>query len=147
MAMVGSRISCFSRLRDAEGYGAQQRGGQATGPAVLPAESEDVQRESAKDIAALLAQTINQARKGQIAPKVAGTIGYLASSLMKVLETSDLEERLAKVEKALKTRGPEESLIQSRRGLGFRMGADRNRKRLEKIGELAQAEGARRFVD
>ena len=63
---------------------AQQRGGRANRAPVLSADAADVQLESSKDIAILLAQTINQARKGQIGPKVAGTIGYLASSLGRV---------------------------------------------------------------
>jgi hypothetical protein len=112
MAMVGSRFCFFhSPAMQKARRAAQQRGGQANGPAVLPADAADVQLESAKDIAVLLAQTINQARKGQIAPKIAGTIGYLASSLVKILETSNMEERLAKVEKVLQTRAPDESLF------------------------------------
>ena len=114
MAMEASRY-CFFHSDSADTRKArkeaQQRGGRSTEVAVLPPDAADVQLESAKDIAILLAQTINQARKGQIAPKIAGTIGYLASSLMKVLETSDTEERLAKVERALEARGPDESLF------------------------------------
>lgn len=90
---------------------AQQRGGRANQAAVLPADAVDVQLESARDIAILLAQIINQTRRGQIGPKVASTIGYLASSLVRVLETGEVEERLARVEKALQARGPDESLF------------------------------------
>ena len=112
MAIDGSRYCFFhdpamQKARKA----AQQRGGRANQAAVLPADAADVQLESARDIATLLAQTINQARKGQIAPKIAGTIGYLASSLVKILETSNTEERLAKMERALEARGPDESLF------------------------------------
>lgn len=112
MAIDGSRYCFFhdpamQKARKA----AQQRGGRANQAAVLPADAADVQLESARDIATLLAQTINQARKGQIAPKIAGTIGYLACSLVKILETSNTEERLAKVERALEARGPDESLF------------------------------------
>ena len=112
MAMVGSRYCFFHNPETQKARrAAQQRGGQSNQAAVLPADAADVQLKSARDIATLLAQTINQARRGQIAPKIAGTIGYLASSLVKILETSNTEERLAKVERALKARGPDESLF------------------------------------
>lgn len=112
IAMEGSRYCFFHNPTTQNARkAAQQRGGQAGGSTVLPADAPDVQLESSSDIAILLAQTINQARKGQIASKTAATIGYLASSLMKVLEASNLEERLGRVEKALQTRGPDESLF------------------------------------
>ena len=111
-AMEGSGYCYFHNpAMEKQRKAAQQRGGRANRAPVLPADVPDVQLESSKDIAVLLAQTINQARKGQIGPKVAGTIGYLASSLGRVLETSNLEERLARVEAALKARPPEPPLF------------------------------------
>ena len=59
----------------------------------------------------LLECTINQVRRGQVSPKVAGSIGYLSGIWMKALEAADLEERLARVEQALKTRGTDEHLF------------------------------------
>ena len=112
MAMEGSRYCYFhnpavKKTRKA----AQQRGGQANGPKVLPAEAANLPLDSGKEVAVFLAETINQVRKGQLSPKIASTAGYLAGLLMKALETSDLEERLARVEHALKTRRPDESLF------------------------------------
>ena len=112
MPMDGSRY-CFFHDPAAETArkAAQQRGGQAKGPAVLPADTADVPLHNGKDVAAFLAETINQVRKGRVSPKIASTVGYLSSLLMKALETSDIEERLARVEQALKTRKPDESIF------------------------------------
>jgi len=62
-------------------------------------------------VAVFLAETIHQVRKGRVSPKIANTVGYLTGLLMKALETSDIEERLARVEKALEARTPEASLF------------------------------------
>jgi hypothetical protein len=112
IAMQGSRYCFFHNpATEKARKAAQQRGGRANRAAVLPVDVADVRLETPRDIAILFAQTINQVRKGQIAPKVAGTIGYLAFSLGKVLETSNLEERIARLEKAQKARMPEASLF------------------------------------
>ena len=58
-----------------------------------------------------LAETINQVRKGRLSSKIANTVGYLSSLLMKALERSDIEERLVRVEQVLKTRKPDEWLF------------------------------------
>jgi hypothetical protein len=90
---------------------AQQRGGHANRAAVLPADAADVRLESSGDIATLLAETINQVRKGKVAPKVASTICYLATSLTRVMEATRFEERLANVEKAIAAHTPEPALF------------------------------------
>jgi hypothetical protein len=112
MAMDGS-LYCFFHdpAKRTERKAAQRQGGQANGPAFLPAEEGDLPLKSGKDVAAFLEETINQVRKGRLSPKVATTVGYLTSVLMKVLETSDTEERLSRVEQALKTRKPDESMF------------------------------------
>lgn len=112
MAMEGSRY-CFFHNPAAKNArtAAQQRGGRVNRAAVLPADTADVRLESSGDIAILLAETINQVRKGKVAPKVASTIGYLASSLTKVMEATKFEERLAMVERAIAARTPEPALF------------------------------------
>jgi hypothetical protein len=112
MAMEGSRYCYFhnpavSKARKA----AQRRGGRANRAAVLPADAPDVRLESSGSIAGLLEETINQVRKGQIGTKVATTIGYLASSLTRVMENTKFEERLTRVEKAIAARAPEPALF------------------------------------
>ena len=112
MAMDGS-LYCFFHdpATQTARKAAQRQGGQANGPAVLPAEAADLPLKSGKDVAAFLEETINQVRKGRLSPKIATTVGYLTSVLMKTLETRDIEERLARVEQALKTRKPDESIF------------------------------------
>jgi hypothetical protein len=112
MAIAGSQYCFFHDPAAAKARkAAQQQGGQANGPAVLPVDAADVPLHSGQDVAAFLAETINQVRKGLVSPKIASTVGYLSSLLMKALETSDIEERLARVEQALQKREPDESLF------------------------------------
>jgi hypothetical protein len=112
MAMQDSRYCFFHNSATQKARkAAQRRGGQASGPTVLPADAADVPLHSGKDVAVFLAETINQVRKGQLSPKIGSSVGYLAGLLMKALETSDIEERLARVEQALQKRRPDESLF------------------------------------
>ena len=112
MAMDGSPYCFFhDPATETARKAAQRQGGQANGPAELPADAADVPLHSGKDVSAFLAETINQVRKGQLSPKIASTVGYLTGLLIKALETSDIEERLARVEQALKTRKPDESIF------------------------------------
>jgi hypothetical protein len=112
IAMHGSRY-CFFHDPAAQTArkAAQRRGGQASGPVVLPADATDLPLHSGKDVAVFLAETINQVRKGRLSPKIGSSVGYLAGLLMKALETTDLEARLARVEQALQKRGSDESLF------------------------------------
>ena len=52
---------------------------------------------------AALAQFISDVRARRLDPKVAGTLGYLASVLLKSIELSDVEGRLAALEGVLGT--------------------------------------------
>jgi transcriptional regulator with GAF, ATPase, and Fis domain len=117
MAMAGSQYCFFHDPSVIEARKAAQRqGGQENGQEVLSADVADVPLHSGKDVAGFLAETINQVRKGQVSPKIASTVGYLSSLLMKALDTTDLEERLAKVEQVLQMRGADESLFNPERG-------------------------------
>ena len=112
MAIANSQYCFFhdpSVAEAREGGAATRRSSER--PAVLPADAADVPLHSGKDVAAFLAETINQVRKGRVSPKVASTVGYLSSLLMKALDTTDLEERLARVEQVLQMRGEDESLF------------------------------------
>lgn len=81
---------------------ARSRGGlTATIPtraAVLPADTPDLKLETAADVKKLLAETINQARRGQLAVNVANAIGQLAGVLIKVIPGADFEARLLSLE-------------------------------------------------
>jgi hypothetical protein len=49
----------------------------------------------------LLGDSINQIRRGELDPRVANAMGYLASVLLKALQQGPIEERLACLEAIL----------------------------------------------
>jgi len=55
--------------------------------------------QNAADVKAFLAETMAEIRGGRMDPKVGTTLGYLGTSLLKAIETSDIEQRLAKTGK------------------------------------------------
>lgn len=57
--------------------------------------------ENSKDITKLLAETINQVRDGSLDCRIANTIGFLAGITLKAFETSNLEERINKIESTI----------------------------------------------
>ncbi len=80
---------------------AQTRGGQNRSLKVyqpLP----PVRIEKTSDIMKLLTDTINQVRQGELDCRIGNTIGYLAGVAIKAYETSELEERLERIELAIK---------------------------------------------
>jgi hypothetical protein len=72
---------------------------------VLPEDAPDLELRTLPEVAALLAETINHTRKGRLDVRVANSLGHLAGTLARVLEGSDLEQRIAKVEQALQAKG------------------------------------------
>jgi general stress protein YciG len=54
--------------------------------------------QNARDVKNLLAETMAEIRAGKMDPKLGTTLGYLGASLLKAIETSDIEERLEKLE-------------------------------------------------
>src|SRR5215469_1964255 len=69
--------------------------------AVLPAGTPDHPLASASDVTALLAETINQVRRGEVDPRISNAIGYLAGILLKAKEKDEIEQRLARLESVL----------------------------------------------
>jgi hypothetical protein len=67
---------------------------------VLPADLPDVTVQTVADVAPLLSATISQVRKGLLDPKIASTVGYLASVLIKAFEVGQIQERIARLEAA-----------------------------------------------
>jgi hypothetical protein len=66
--------------------------------AVLPANTPDRPLTNAADVTGLLAETINQVRRGEIDPRISNAVGYLAGILLKAKERDELEQRLARLE-------------------------------------------------
>jgi hypothetical protein len=65
--------------------------------AVLPSDTPDHPLGDTNQVSVLLADSINRLRRGQLDPRVANAMGYLASVLLKALDQR-LEERLAHLE-------------------------------------------------
>ena len=85
---------------------AQSLGGRQNRMRTLDATAPDVRVENCQDVVLLLSQTINQVRKGQIDPRVANAVGYLANVLIRATEQGELEKRLAELEALVKTPRP-----------------------------------------
>ncbi len=79
---------------------ARRAGGKARSMprACLPANVPALPLSDAKGVCGLLADTIHQVRTGQVDTKIASTVGYLASVLVRALEVGGLEDRLAVLE-------------------------------------------------
>jgi hypothetical protein len=85
--------------KESEGRRARRAGGIARSRmAVLSGDTPDLPLGSTADVSALLADSINRLRRGQLDPRVANGMGYLASILLKAIEIGRIEERLAHLE-------------------------------------------------
>lgn len=85
---------------------AQSLGGRQNRMRTLDATAPDVRVENCQDVVRLLSETINHVRKGQIDPRVANAVGYLANVLIRATEQGELERRLAELEALVKTPRP-----------------------------------------
>src|SRR6266568_4172262 len=87
----------------ADGRRARRAGGinRSRGATVLPPETPDSPLRSTTDVSTLLSESINQVRRGQLEPRVANAVGYLASILLNALDQGPVEERLSRVEATL----------------------------------------------
>ena len=83
-----------------EGRRARQTGGRnrMRPAAVLPTNTPNHPLGNTREVAQLLGDSINQLRRGQLDPRVANAMGYLASVLIRALEQGPVEERLANLE-------------------------------------------------
>jgi hypothetical protein len=101
-AMLGSNF-CFFHCPTvaAKRADARRAGGRKNKAAALPEDAAECPLESAGDVVVLLADTINQTRRGRLDPRVGNAIGYLSGILLKALETGDHERRLSDLESAV----------------------------------------------
>jgi hypothetical protein len=100
----GKNVCVFhDPTRAAQGRRARRKGGiNRSQPAtVLPPETLDRPLDDSKDVATLLADSINRVRCGQLDVRIANTVGYLSTVLLRALEGGPLEERLSRLEIAL----------------------------------------------
>ena len=59
---------------------------------------------SPEDVKNLLAQAVVDVRARKLDPRIASTLTYMSSALLKAFESTDTEKRLAKLEGALGTK-------------------------------------------
>jgi hypothetical protein len=85
---------------------AQSLGGRQNRMKTLDATVPDVKVEDCRDVVRLISETINQVRKGQIDPRVANAVGYLANVLIRAVDQAEMERRLAELEAILRTPRP-----------------------------------------
>jgi len=60
-----------------------------------------IRAKTSQEVAELLEKTINEVRSGELDPRIANTIGYLAGHALKALEASNLDQRVEMVESIL----------------------------------------------
>src|SRR5580704_3847589 len=109
-AQTGKSLCVFhDPARACEGRRARRAGGitRSRLAGVLPADTPDHPMGNATDVSALLSDSINRLRRGQLDPRVANALGYLTSVLLRSLEQGPIEERLAKIEATLAANAPE----------------------------------------
>lgn len=75
--------------------GGRERSRKAT---VLPADTPDRLLATASDVTALLTETINQVRRGELDTRISNAVGYLASILLTAKERDETEKRLERLE-------------------------------------------------
>jgi hypothetical protein len=101
---TGKNLCVFhDPAKASEGRRARRAGGIARSrvAAVLPSDTPDHPLGNTTDVSSLLADSINRLRRGQLDPRVANAMGYLASVRLRALEQGPLEERLARLEATL----------------------------------------------
>jgi len=87
-----------------ERHEAHAAGGRQNHMKTLGTGTPDVEIKDCRDVVALLSDTINQVRKGLIDPRIANSVGYLANQVVRVLTQNELEDRIQKLEQAIKRR-------------------------------------------
>ena len=103
-SQVGKTVCVFHDPgKAADGRRARRAGGvsRTRTKAVLPLTTLDSPLATGRDVCGLLAETINQVRKGQIDARIANTIGFLAGILLKGLDQRNIEDRLCQLESTL----------------------------------------------
>ncbi len=69
----------------------------------LDSDAPRIDIKNSKDLSAVLSTTLNDVLTGKIDPRVAYAVSGLANPLLKALAQSNLEERLERIERALRT--------------------------------------------
>jgi hypothetical protein len=106
-AQTGKRVCVFHDPNKAsDGRRARRAGGitRSRAATVLQLDTPDHPLGDTNQVSVLLADSINRLRRGQLDPRVANAMGYLASVLLKALENGRIEDWLAHLEAVLTRR-------------------------------------------
>ncbi|PJC32744.1 hypothetical protein CO049_02020 [Candidatus Roizmanbacteria bacterium CG_4_9_14_0_2_um_filter_36_12] len=60
-----------------------------------------IRAKTSQEVAGLLEKTINEVRSGELDPRIANTIGYLAGHLIKAIEVGEVEKRINAIEEVI----------------------------------------------
>lgn len=104
-AMSGSDF-CFTHNPNTSDQrkDARRKGGSKGKARTLSADSLSVSLTSPNDIESLLAETINQTRRGELDAKTANTIGYLSGVLLKAIEYGSLADEITELKRLVEER-------------------------------------------
>jgi hypothetical protein len=103
-ALTSDRFCFFhSPTKNQERRQARQAGGvsRSQKAATLPPDTEEKRLKSPTDVCGLLGDTINQVRRGLLDSRIATTVGYLATALLRGMEHGHLDDRLTRIEAKL----------------------------------------------
>ena len=103
-AQKGSQFCVFhDPARAGDGQRVRRAGGlsRSRPAAVLPVDTPDIPLTNTQEVSALIGDSINQLRRGQLDPRVANAVGYLANILLGALQQGPLEDRLARLESSI----------------------------------------------
>lgn len=103
-AQTGKDVCVFhDPERIEEGRRARRAGGikRSRRAAVLSPDTPDCPLTNVLDISRLIADCINQVRRGELDARVANTIGFLAGIQLRSFEQGALDQRLARMESVL----------------------------------------------
>jgi len=101
---IGKDLCVFhDPARAADGRRARRAGGinRTQNTIRLSPETPDIPLRTTVDVSRLLAESINQVRRGQLDARVANTVGFLAGILLKAIEQSRVEDGLIHLEAIL----------------------------------------------
>ena len=83
---------------------ARKKGGRVGKAKTLPENEPDLSLAVPTDVEALLADTINRTRRGELDAKTANTIGYLSGQLLKAFEYGKLAEEITLLKQRVENR-------------------------------------------
>jgi chaperonin cofactor prefoldin len=113
--LQGSDRCFFHAQEAADARRAAQRSGGSNRRASLPSlRPVQYSIRNAAGVVSLLEATVNDARSGVTDPKLANTVGFLASILIKALAADQLEKRIEALEAAMKSRNRAERRVVAR---------------------------------